>query len=205
MKFQGTPSYIISKKLQNLKFFLKNWSKTTYGKISENKAQPTAQIDDLNAMEEFSTLSDTQFIERVELRAKLKQINLDNARKWLVRSMTQHFKEADANTKFFHSLANGRRRRNTIQKLIINGEDNFSLGDISDEISRYFYKLFQDDHTLRPQIEEKYFTKITDQESRSLEREITEDEDEAWKIIKNFKNNKSSGPDRYNMDLFKVV
>lgn len=136
--------------------------------MGEQKQDITAQIDTLNALEKFGSLSNSQFSNRVELRATLKQLILDNARKWLLRFKPQHLKASDANTSYFHCLTNGRRRRNTIQKLVINGVDNFSQADISDEISRYFYQLVQDKHTLRPQLNEELFTKISEDDSRSL-------------------------------------
>ncbi|XP_026416535.1 uncharacterized protein LOC113311968 [Papaver somniferum] len=120
LSFTGSPSYILSKKLQNFKFFLKRWSRETYGQVETNKEELTRSINAHNMLEENSVLSDQQFSERAEWRASLKQINLDNARKWLTRAKTKHFKEGDANTKYFHTLENGRRRRrNTIQKIVM--------------------------------------------------------------------------------------
>lgn len=99
------------------------------------------------ALVENGALTSQQFQKK-----KLKQINMDNARKWLDREKTQHSEEGDENTKYFHIVANGRRRWNTVQKLIINGEDNFNQQDIKIEISNYFFNLFQENHTMIPQM-----------------------------------------------------
>ncbi|XP_026383660.1 uncharacterized protein LOC113279172 [Papaver somniferum] len=166
------------------------------------KQQLTSIIDSINSQEENGALTSQQFIKRVESRSKLNQLNLNKTRKWLVRSKTKHFKEGDANTKYFHSLANGRRRRNTIQKLVIEGEDNFCQADIREEISKYFFNLFKEEHKFRPQMNEE-FTKISSYESSWVERPI--EEEEIWLVIKNCKNNKSPGPDSYNMEFYKAT
>lgn len=118
-------------------------------------------------------------------------MNLENARKWLIRSKSEHLKEGDANTKYFRALENGRGNRNTVQKLVINGEDNFCQKDIKQEISSYFQNLFQEKHPIRPQLEESCFTKISEEEKAWAERKI--EEVEVKTVIKKFKNNKSPG------------
>lgn len=109
-------------------------------------------IGDLNMLEENGALSSQPFNDRADWMSQLKQINSDNARKWLTRAKTQHFQEGDANTKYFHTLSNGRRRRNTIQKITINGMDDFNQANIMEEITNYFFNLFQDKHEIRPQM-----------------------------------------------------
>jgi hypothetical protein len=71
----------------------------------------------LDEAQDFRQLSD----EELALRSKLKKRILG----WLViekarrkqSARIKHVKEGDANTRFFHLRANGRRRKNFIQRL----------------------------------------------------------------------------------------
>ncbi|XP_026384053.1 uncharacterized protein LOC113279588 [Papaver somniferum] len=44
MKFQGIPSFVFFKKLQNLKYFLKNWSREEFSGVKKEKAELTEKI-----------------------------------------------------------------------------------------------------------------------------------------------------------------
>ncbi|XP_026441099.1 uncharacterized protein LOC113340093 [Papaver somniferum] len=66
LSYAGTASYIMSKKLQNLKFFLKRWSRETYGQVAAKKEELTRQIDAHNKREETGALTEQQFSERAE-------------------------------------------------------------------------------------------------------------------------------------------
>lgn len=44
-------------------------------------------------------------------------------------------------------MANRRKKINTIQKLVINGEDNFNQEDIKHEFNNYFYNILKEKHS----------------------------------------------------------
>lgn len=82
MIYTGSPSFILAKKLQNLKFFLKRWSKEQYGKVASRKKEITEKINELNLKEESNKIIIDDFFSRAQYKVELKKIRYDEARKW---------------------------------------------------------------------------------------------------------------------------
>ncbi len=63
---------------------------------------------------------------------------MDEETLWKTRAKQQWIKEGDGNTKFFHAIANGRRRANAIHEVVDNGRS------ITRELDKrlYFYNKF---------------------------------------------------------------
>ena len=64
--FQGTPSYILAKKLTDLKLDLKKWNETEFGNVTFKKQQLWGKLNVLDARGETLTLT---------IKEKLEQIN----------------------------------------------------------------------------------------------------------------------------------
>lgn len=60
MVFLGAPGYVLFRKLQNLKYFIKTWSKETFGSVKKKEEDLTEKINSLNIAEESSALSTSQ-------------------------------------------------------------------------------------------------------------------------------------------------
>lgn len=97
---------------------LKNWNR---GKIS--RAKFVSQVADevifnLDVAEESRALSAEERELRSMLKNKLLGVAAIDRMKWRQRSRITWIKEGDANTRFFHLRANGRRRKNHIPSLV---------------------------------------------------------------------------------------
>ena len=53
-----------------------------------------------------------------------------------------HLRDGDANTKFFHRMANSHRRNNDIERLMVDGILSSNQGIIADCITQFFMKLY---------------------------------------------------------------
>jgi hypothetical protein len=92
----------------------------------------------LDEAQDFRQLSDTE----LSLRSKLKKRILG----WLVIEKARkkqsarilHIREGDANTRFFHNRANGRRRKNYIQQLRQGNNWAFTHQDKQQMLQRHF-------------------------------------------------------------------
>jgi hypothetical protein len=90
--------------------YLKGWS--------ANKSSEAMKVKDgeIRRMAELDSVSDSQVVgvdhwnERYKLEAKLEQILHKEELYWQQRSGTRWLLQGDANTAFFHSSANGRRK-----------------------------------------------------------------------------------------------
>ncbi|XP_026410160.1 uncharacterized protein LOC113305315 [Papaver somniferum] len=76
MKFQRIPSFVFFKKLQNLKYFLKNWRREEFGGVKKEKDGLTEKIDCLDHMDESYRLSHEQFEEMLNCMLRLKNITV---------------------------------------------------------------------------------------------------------------------------------
>ena len=53
-----------------------------------------------------------------------------------------HLREGDANTKFFHRMADSNRRNNGIESLMVDGILSSDQGMIADYITQFFMNLY---------------------------------------------------------------
>ncbi|XP_026396502.1 uncharacterized protein LOC113291150 [Papaver somniferum] len=125
ISFQGSSSYVFFKKLQNLKHMTKTWRIQEFGSVRRENIIVTERIHDLNIMEESDALSLNHLDERLQCKLKLKYIEALEARKWQLRAKQNGFRWGDSNTRYFHGVANSRKKRNTIAKFQIGGVDCF--------------------------------------------------------------------------------
>ncbi|KAK0601649.1 hypothetical protein LWI29_026088 [Acer saccharum] len=63
--------------------------------------------------------------------------------KWSQKSKVQWLKEGDKNTKFFHCLANGRKRMNFIGEIVIEGRKVSKPSEVKEGIAKYFRNHFR--------------------------------------------------------------
>ncbi|OVA20974.1 hypothetical protein BVC80_8831g19 [Macleaya cordata] len=119
MSFSGTASSVFWSKMHGLKERLKVWSKIHFGKAKEKMRDLTNQIHQLDIWEESRDFSDQEIADRGNARAKLNKLIKAEAIGWRQRARVQDIKVNERNTKYFHCIANGRRRANLISRFVI--------------------------------------------------------------------------------------
>ncbi|XP_026377780.1 uncharacterized protein LOC113272090 [Papaver somniferum] len=93
MTFVGTPDYVLFRKLQNLKFFIKPWSREVFGNVKKDENMLIVKIGSLNSYEESASLTDAQLEKRAILLNRLNTIKVTRARMAYQREKIQGFKE----------------------------------------------------------------------------------------------------------------
>ncbi|KAL4201302.1 hypothetical protein AMTRI_Chr02g215350 [Amborella trichopoda] len=189
--------------MQLLKVALKIWSKSLPGNYSQNKISLLQVIQSLDCLEETRPLTDQEATLRSSVRlkyfAKLKKEELF----WFQRSRVKWLKARDMNTRYFHRVANCRRRDNTISIL---KKDNISLthpGEIKTAaILDYFQTLYAAPSASRPRMTSLDFLPLSDQWRTWLERPFSEEE--IIGAIKNLAKDKAPGPDGFPIAPFKI-
>ena len=113
---------------------------------------------------------------------------------WQQRSKVQWMGLGDRNTKYFHSKASGRKKKNTITRLLDDmGVWRESTLGIAEVVVSYFEKLYTTSHPSRIQeVIDTMEPKVSVEMNQNLIRQFTKEEVEA--ALKQMHPTKSPGP-----------
>jgi hypothetical protein len=187
----GTAMFQVSQKLRECKYQLGYWSRESFGNIGKKIEATKIQL------KHAETLA-IQGLNHENLQALRKQLNSlfeKEEKMWRQRSRSLWLANGDRNTKYFHSKATQRRRRNHIHGL----RDNLDiLHDTSEGMAslliNYYSSLFT---TSQPeQIDEvvaQVSSVVTEDMNKALTREFTASEVEL--ALKQMAPTKAPGPD----------
>ena len=120
-------------KIRYLRRFLKGWEKNQSEKYKKEKQSLLKLIDELDIKVETVSLTDTERVALREPNDRISKLRHDQETKWAQRANVKHVQEGRKNTKYFHLVANGKRRKKKIFQL----EQNLKF-----YISEYYKKLF---------------------------------------------------------------
>lgn len=192
-RIRGSPAFTFTKKLSNVKYTLRLWNKNVFGHIKTNidKIKKNMEITNSrqNYFEKSSDLSN--------LSNELTKWYGIKEKFWKDKSRDQNLALGDRNTKYFHSIAKKRFRRNRIETLK-DSEGNWlnSRQEIAACITGHFRSIAT---TVKPIIDKKMIDQIpnciTDNENGELCSIPTEGE--IKKVLFSMEPDKSPGPDGF--------
>ena len=159
-------------------------------------------MNDLDTKEETHPLITKEKLEKINLCTHIEKLTLLEEISWRQKSRVLHLKEGDANTRFFHRMANSNRRNNGIESLIINGSLSSDQGEIADCFTQFFKKLYSEQQVDRSFPNVLVFPMISSYKTLWLERPF--EEVEMFDVIQNFNCDKAPGPDDFPMALFQA-
>ncbi|CAL8991500.1 unnamed protein product [Prunus brigantina] len=180
---------------------MKDWNKEVFGDLISAKKEAKAKIAALDLMEGQGGLDNILRKEREELYLLVSDLVHKEEVKWRQRGKIQWARDGDNNTKFFHRIASGRRKRNFIQKLEVEGSGVVvSEGEIELEIINFFKNLYSSNAEAGWCLEGLNWNAISVEEAEWLERPF--EEEEVKRAVFDCGSDKSPGPDRFSMLLF---
>ena len=200
--FQGTPSYILAKKLTALKTDLKKWNKTDFGNITVKKQQLWSKLNALAVKEDNQPLIEEEKLDQATFRANLEKAALLEEISWRQKSKELFLKEGNSNTRFFHRMANSNRRNNCIENLMIDGAVTTNQDKIVDHVKQFFMNLYLEQQVQHPFADVLDFSRISGDNVDWLEKLF--DESKVLEVIKEFNGDKSLGPDGFLMAFFQT-
>ena len=109
-------------------------------------------------------------------------------------------KEGDNNTKFFHKVANSRRRYNHISMLEVDRvmyEDDLEMAD---QVVQFYKNLYNETEEWRPFVEGLEFDQIEGIERDWLEQRF--EREEILRVVKELEGDKAPGPDGFTMAFY---
>lgn len=200
-QIDGWGAYVLKEKLKNLKTCLNKWNIETFGDLNRRKKEIVEKINELEKKAESGDLRDDELKQRkewvVEFWRCSKQIESLASQKAKVKWV----KEGDANTKFFHTMVNYKRKKNSLLGLHINGEWCEEPRLVKEEVRNFFSQKFRSVSHPLPLLDGVPFSPLSADMSQSLEVPFSADElrDAVWDCA----GEKSPGPDGVNFKFIK--
>ena len=142
--FRRKPSFVLVKKLQALKYDLKMWNKETLDNVLVRKDETLEKLNYWDSLERFGSLSKEDRSSYRIARDEFSHCAILEEVSWRQKSRALWLKEGDSNTKFFHCMANARRRGNFISSLTIRGLRLNKEEEFKEGIWSYFKSLFEE-------------------------------------------------------------
>ena len=105
-------------------------------------------------------LFEVELGERAVLRSQIQNLLSLEEVSWRQKSRMLCIKEGDNNTKFFHKVANSRRRYNHISMLEVNGVIYEDESEMVDQAIQFYKNLYKESEEWRPFVEELEFDQI---------------------------------------------
>ena len=103
-----TPIQRWNNKIRALRTHLVGWARHTSGLLKKEKERLSSIIDALEALAEVRLLSEQEIELKSQSNAQISKLLREEELKWYQRSKAQFILEGDSNTRYFHSIANGR-------------------------------------------------------------------------------------------------
>ena len=124
----------------------------------------------LDAKDGESGLSEVEMSERVVVRSQLENLLSLEEISLRQKSRMLCIKEGDNNTKFFHKVANSRRRYNHLSVLEVDGVIYEEDSEVADQVVQFYKKLYTETEEWRPFVEGLEFDQIDGLEREWLEQ-----------------------------------
>lgn len=178
-------------KITNFQHQLQWWSKNIFGNLNK---QIKEKLSRLQCLENRNSLH-KDAINIQTLRKEINELLEHESAMWKQRAKSIWYQSGDRNTRFFHTIASQRRRKNRIIGL----KDNNGVWQGSDEdmqsiVLNYFSSIYQSDQPSQfSPITDAIERRVTDEMNNSLLKEFRPDE--VRQALHQMHPTKSLGPD----------
>jgi len=191
-------------KENRVKIFYKCWGDKKKDDDTKLKAKLQDELLALEISMEQGILTTDQLTRKSEIQFQLMKIWEQEEAGWKEKSNNNWLLKGDGNTEFFHRIANGRKRKNTIFSLqfeerIIEGDDN-----IIKHATKYYKNLFGTGDKPNLQFNPECWTdeeKVSLEEDDMLGSKFTEEE--IKNAIFSMEKNTAHGPDHIPIEFYK--
>ncbi|XP_073355099.1 uncharacterized protein [Aegilops tauschii subsp. strangulata] len=183
-------------KMRNLRSFLRGWAKHLSGVYKIEKERLLSLVQALDIKDESTILLPAELQVKSEAEKRLKELLREEELKWALRAKVRRVVQGDANTQFFHLIANGKHRKKRIFQLeqdegTILGQDNLKT-----YITEYYRQLFGPPEDNCVSLDESRTEDVP--QLSAIDNDILVaafSEKEVFDAIAQMKNNKAPGPD----------
>ena len=179
-----------------MKYDLKMWNKETLGNVSVRKDAALEKLNYWDSLKRLGSLSEEDRNSQQIARDEFSHCAILEEISWRQKSRALWLKEGDSNTKFFHRMANARRRRNFISSMTVRGVRLDKEEELKEGIGSYFKSLFEE-----PDVESGLFKTLDSLDNEILEGQFLEEE--VSKALLDLGGDKVSGPNGFTLAFWK--
>ena len=202
---EGTPLERWQAKIRRLRQYLRGWAKNLSGAYKKEKKVLLNKLDELDKKAESVLLDEVELNLKHVLNERLAELLREEELKWYQRAKVKHLLEGDANTKYYHLLANGKHRKTRIFQL--EDEGNIIEGDaqLKQHITNYYKNLFGPPENSLIMLDESQtydIPQVSDLENEYLTDTFSQEEVRA--AIFQMEHNKAPGPDGFPSEFYQV-
>uniref|UniRef100_A0A2N9I518 Reverse transcriptase domain-containing protein n=1 Tax=Fagus sylvatica TaxID=28930 RepID=A0A2N9I518_FAGSY len=140
---RGSPMEQVQAKISQCNDKLKKWIRVQFGNVTKQLKEKSEQF---HRAEESSAVGNGHDLV-ITIRKEVQELLIREEKMWRQRSRTSWLKEGDRNTRYFHSKASHRRRRNSLAVLRL---ENGDLITDSEQIGSQFVDYYQELFTVAP-------------------------------------------------------
>lgn len=128
-------------KLKFLRRKIKGWARNFYSSKKKMKQHLLDRLHSLELILEQRNFSPLEHSEWIHTKQQLDDIYLEEEIHWKARSKQKWLEEGDNNTKYFHTIATHRSKKNKILSLDINGQQTSTKPEIHNHILSFYKNL----------------------------------------------------------------
>eukprot|EP00253_Pinus_taeda_P008568 PITA_08568 len=204
---EGSKMFNLQKRLKNIKLKLKDWNKTVFGNIFQEKATIEKKLEQIHKDGIAGRRDEDSYAQEKELTQQWHTRCKQEETLWKQKLRVLWLKEGEQNTKFFHRSAMDYRNANKILELKSSeGGILRNHKDISDLLSNHFSNIAREPNVNREaaiqEITNAIPNSITGEQNWSLRKRITMEEVEE--AVRSMPNDKAPGLDGFTINFYKV-
>ncbi|CAN0857148.1 Putative ribonuclease H protein At1g65750 [Linum grandiflorum] len=193
--------FLLANRLKLLKRKLKEWNRAVFKCNEVEIGRCLGLIAQLDIIEESDSWNEDLRIQRCVIKLELDKFWKRQEISWRQKSREIHLKLGDRNTSYFHKIANQNRRRNLVDRILVNGSIFVGQINLAPAIVSFFEGLYSEEIPWRPFPARHAWPSISREESCALTSRFSMKE--VGHAIMNCAGEKAPGPDGFSMEFYK--
>ncbi|XP_025661329.1 uncharacterized protein [Arachis hypogaea] len=168
-EWRGLREVDFTDKLKALTVPLGRWHKDNFGDMDNKILKFENEIKKIDDMVSSGAYDGTVEARRKALVTCCERWYVRKELHWKQMSRSQHVKDMDKNTRYFHQIASSRRRNNRIDALVINGRLVRNSARIKIAIREFYKHLYHQEKSPRVGFRDGLVAMISEEDSVALE------------------------------------
>ncbi|CAN0839655.1 Transposon TX1 uncharacterized 149 kDa protein [Linum grandiflorum] len=192
----------IARKFKSLKGKLKQWNKDVFKCVERAIEASLLVIEALDGKEEEEGfLVEEERLLRMRTKCELDKLWKMEEISWKQKAKEGWLQLGDKNTKFFHRVANFKRRQTHLDGILVDGVAVVGQRDVATAAVNFYSQLYSESCVVRPFAPGIIGASISSREADSLVHSVGESE--IWEALRTCAGDKSPRPDGFSMAFFK--